>query len=308
MKSKIPYKVVRLLMIASLVVQALLPALVIAETIDKEEKHSRTTLSNAQWEDEKDLQTVIVEGKVEKGTSESNQPEAIVLKGAEFENVRTEKELLDLTEGHYKLEDNKVLLSLSQKSEGTFALKLQVVKDSLVNGKEIAVTLGDQVFTLPIKFEETDKEKATADDKASDKEAETRSEEGKIEAKKQVGNITVKERGLPFATTQPLANGVPWDFVSNSKVSDPNTDSMVDMGFSDVPGAHDGRIWTDKTVRHNLGSLADDQFEVTLSALAQSAPIRAGYQIPADTVFTIDVSGSMTGTDGGRTFTNRSSR
>ncbi len=42
MKSKIPYKVVRLLMIASLVVQALLPALVIAETIDKEEKHSRT--------------------------------------------------------------------------------------------------------------------------------------------------------------------------------------------------------------------------------------------------------------------------
>ncbi|WP_285006684.1 SpaA isopeptide-forming pilin-related protein [Lactococcus garvieae] len=299
MKSKIPYKVVRLLMIASLVVQALLPALVIAETIDKEEKHSRTTLSNAQWEDEKDLQTVIVEGKVEKETSESNQPEAIVLKGAEFENVRTEKELLGLAEGHYKLEDNKVLLSLSQKSEGTFTLKLQVVKDSLVNGKEITVTLGDQVFTLPIKLEEADKEKAAADDKASDKEAETRSEEGKIEAKKQVGNITDKERGLPFATTQPLANGVPWDFVSNSKVSDPNTDSMVDMGFSDVPRAHDGRIWTDKTVRHDLGSLADDQFEVTLSALAQSAPIRAGYQIPADTVFTIDVSGSMTGTDGG---------
>ena len=177
MKSKIPYKVVRLLMIASLVVQALLPALVIAETIDKEEKHSRTTLSNVQWEDEKNLQTVIVEGKVEKETSESNQPEAIVLKGAEFENVRTEKELLGLTEGHYKLEDNKVLLSLSQKSEGTFTLKLQVVKDSLVNGKEIAVTLGDQVFTLPIKLEETDKEKAAADDKASDKEAETRSEE-----------------------------------------------------------------------------------------------------------------------------------
>ena len=75
------------------------------------------------------------------------------------------------------------------------------MKDSLVNGKEIAVTLGDQVFTLPIKLEETDKEKATADDKASDKEAETRSEEGKIDAKKQVGNITDKERGLPFATT-----------------------------------------------------------------------------------------------------------
>lgn len=38
MKSKRLYKVVRLLMIVSLVVQALLPALAIAETIDKEEK------------------------------------------------------------------------------------------------------------------------------------------------------------------------------------------------------------------------------------------------------------------------------
>ena len=62
---------------------------------------------------------------------------------------------------------------------------------------------------------------------------------------------------------------------------------------------HDGRIWTDKTVRHDLGSLEDDQFEVTLSALAQSAPRRTGYQIPADTVFTIDVSGSMTRVDSG---------
>lgn len=307
MKSKRLYKVVRLLMIVSLVVQALLPALAIAETIDKEEKNGRTTLNKAQWEDEKDLQTVIVEGKVEKGTAEDNQPETIVLKGADFENVTTEEKISGLTDGSYKLEDNKVLLNLTEQSEGNFALKLHVVKDSLVNGKEIEVTLGDQVLTLPIKLEETDKEKPTDDEKTSDKEAETKPEkETKPEqesstSKKQVGNIADKERGLPFAMTELLPNaaGLPWDIAKDSKVSDPDTDSLADMGFSDVPGAHDGRIWTDKTVRHDLGSLDDDQFEVTLSALAQSAPIRAGYQIPADTVFTIDVSGSMTRVDPG---------
>lgn len=303
MKSKRLYKVVRLLMIVSLVVQALLPALAIAETIDKEEKNGRTTLNKAQWEDEKDLQTVIVEGKVEKGTAEDNQPETIVLKGADFENVTTEEKISGLTDGSYKLEDNKVLLNLTEQSEGNFALKLHVVKDSLVNGKEIEVTLGDQVLTLPIKLEETDKEKPTDDEKTSDKEAETKPEkETKPEqesstSKKQVGNIADKDRGLPFGTTQTLANGVPWNFVKDSKVSDPDTDA--DMGFSDVPGNHDGRVWTDKTVRHDLGSLEDDQFEVTLSALAQGAPTRAGYQIPADTVFTIDVSGSMTRVDEG---------
>ncbi|WP_270337691.1 SpaA isopeptide-forming pilin-related protein [Lactococcus petauri] len=307
MKSKRLYKVVRLLMIVSLVVQALLPALAIAETIDKEEKNGRTTLNKAQWEDEKNLQTVIVEGKVEKGTAEDNQPETIVLKGADFENVTTEENISGLTEGSYKLEDNKVLLNLTEQSEGNFSLKLYVVKDSLVNGKEIEVTLGDQVLTLPIKLEETDKEKPTDDEKTSDKEAETKPEkETKPEqesstSKKQVGNIADKERGLPFAMTELLPNaaGLPWDIAKDSKVSDPDTDSLADMGFSDVPGAHDGRIWTDKTVRHDLGSLDDDQFEVTLSALAQSAPIRAGYQIPADTVFTIDVSGSMTRVDPG---------
>ncbi len=299
MKSKRLYKVVRLLMIISLVVQALLPALTIAETVDKEEKNGRTTLSNAQWEDEKNPQTVIIEGKVEKGIFENEEPETIVLKGAEFEDVTKEEELSGLTEGSYKLEDNKVVLNLTQESEGTFALKLQVAKDSLVNGKEIAVTLRDQVFTLPIKIETPEKEKPIDDEETSDKEAETEAEKEKVDSKKQVGNITDKERGLPFTMTQTLTNGFPWDFVNNSKVSDPDTDGMADMGFSDTLGAHDGRIWTDKTVRHDLGSLDDDQFEVTLSALAQSAPIRAGYQIPADTVFTIDVSGSMTRVDAG---------
>lgn len=115
-------------------------------------------MNKAQWEDEKDLQTVIVEGKVEKGTAEDNQPETIILKGADFENVTTEEKISGLTDGSYKLEDNKVLLNLTEQSEGNFALKLHVVKDSLVNGKEIEVTLGDQVLTLPIKLEETDKE------------------------------------------------------------------------------------------------------------------------------------------------------
>ena len=65
---------------------------------------------------------------------------------------------------------------------------------------------------------------------------------------------------------------------------------------------------TKQFVTTSAAYLDDDQFEVTLSALAQSAPIRAGYQIPADTVFTIDVSGSMTRVDPGRrTFTYRSS-
>lgn len=229
------------------------------------------------------------------------------MKGADFENVTTEEKISGLTDGSYKLEDNKVLLNLTEQSEGNFALKLHVVKDSLVNGKEIEVTLGDQVLTLPIKLEETDKEKPTDDEKTSDKEAETKPEkEIKPEqesstSKKQVGNIADKDRGLPFAMTELLPNaaGLPWDIAKDNKVSDPDTDSLADMGFSDVPGAHDGRIWTDKTVRHDLGSLDDDQFEVTLSALAQSAPIRAGYQIPADTVFTIDVSGSMTRVDEG---------
>ena len=52
-----------------------------------------------------------------------------------------------------------------------------------------------------------------------------------------------------------MEQALPWDIAKDSKVSDPDTDSLADMGFSDVPGAHDGRIWTDKTVRHDLGSL-----------------------------------------------------
>ena len=76
---------------------------------------------------------------------------------------------------------------------------------------------------------------------------------------------------------------------------DPPTSGQ--MGFSNLYSVHDGRIWTDKTVRAGTGP---DEFNVTLSALAQSFPLTSGYTIPADTVFIIDISGSMTGTDGGQ--------
>jgi len=74
----------------------------------------------------------------------------------------------------------------------------------------------------------------------------------------------------------------------SEQVADPDT--STDMGWLDIPRIQDGRIWTDKSVV--LGT-ADDEFDVTLSALSQSFPITSGYAIPADTVFVIDVSGSM---------------
>ncbi len=289
MKGKELYKGIRLFMIISLVIQALFPVLSIADTLEKEKNPSRIHLSEASWEDEKKTHLVI-DGEILKGNFEEENSETIELEGAEFINIDQQAQLSDITDGHYSLKDNKIFLTLGKESQGKLSLRLQVVKDSLVDGKEIKVTLGDQVLIVPIKIEKSD-------------EASTNAEETSVSEKK-TGTLTDKERGLNLGSTQflPNAQSFPWTIVENSKSSDPNTDGLADMGFSDVPGAHDGRIWTDKTVRHDLGSLSEDQFEVTLSALAQSAPARAGYQIPADTVFTIDVSGSMTRVDspGGR--------
>jgi len=81
-------------------------------------------------------------------------------------------------------------------------------------------------------------------------------------------------------------------FQTTGRVSDPNTSE--NMGFVDVPRVHDGRIWTDKSVDVGLES---DDFTVTFSALSQSFPVTEGYSIPADTVFVIDVSGSMANRD-----------
>ena len=95
-----------------------------------------------------------------------------------------------------------------------------------------------------------------------------------------------------------LANTITYDILN--RVSDPDTSARPgfedQMGFIDVLHVHDGRIWTDKTVRN--GSDVDD-FNITLSALSQSFPLTSGYAIPTDTVFVVDVSGSMTKDDAG---------
>jgi len=75
---------------------------------------------------------------------------------------------------------------------------------------------------------------------------------------------------------------------TSERIVDPDT--SANMGWLDIPRIQDGRIWTDKSI--NLGT-ADDEFNITLSALSQSFPVTSGYAIPADTVFVIDVSGSM---------------
>ncbi|MCL2537440.1 MAG: VWA domain-containing protein [Coriobacteriia bacterium] len=89
-------------------------------------------------------------------------------------------------------------------------------------------------------------------------------------------------------------SATPAAFTITDRVSDP--DSSKQMGFVDVPRVHDGRIWTDKSVQNGTGV---DDFDITLSALSQSFKITQGYEIPADTVFVIDVSGSMGDTDAG---------
>jgi len=80
--------------------------------------------------------------------------------------------------------------------------------------------------------------------------------------------------------------------IYGSRVADPDTSSPDHMGFLDIPRLHDGRIWTDKSVRVNTGTGADD-FTVIFSALSQSFYMSDGYVVPTDTVFIIDISGSM---------------
>ena len=95
---------------------------------------------------------------------------------------------------------------------------------------------------------------------------------------------------LKASGTEIYANGDIPDFEIDrgSRVADPDTSEQ--MGFSNVPRLHDGRVWADKSVKVNT---AADDFTVTLSALSQSFSVTDGYVIPADTVFIFDVSGSM---------------
>ena len=78
----------------------------------------------------------------------------------------------------------------------------------------------------------------------------------------------------------------------DSRIADPDTSSPSHMGFLNIPWLHDGRIWTDKSVQVNTEPDEED-FSVTLSVLSQSYTASAGYVIPTDTVFIIDMSGSM---------------
>jgi uncharacterized protein YegL len=103
-----------------------------------------------------------------------------------------------------------------------------------------------------------------------------------------------------FPPLPPLPPG--FTIVSGSRVADPDTSARSgsetvrteQMGFINIPGIHDGRIWADKTVRVPATPPGqDDEFIVTLSALSQTFSTMEGYTIPSDTVIIIDVSGSM---------------
>ncbi|MCL2819975.1 MAG: VWA domain-containing protein [Oscillospiraceae bacterium] len=94
----------------------------------------------------------------------------------------------------------------------------------------------------------------------------------------------------PFITS--LASTLFYSIDYAGREADPDTSAPANMGFLDIPKLHDGRIWTDKSVNVNTAPGADD-FIVTLSALSQSFSLYDGYVIPTDTVFIIDVSGSM---------------
>ncbi|MCL2222214.1 MAG: VWA domain-containing protein, partial [Oscillospiraceae bacterium] len=121
-----------------------------------------------------------------------------------------------------------------------------------------------------------------------------------------IGFTTLQTGGLP------IREGIN----IRSKVSDVDTSNIIfinppqiSVGGGNVflnSTANDGRIWTDKSVNANkafiydgLGGTVDsiiaqpDELLVTLSALSQTINIRDIIVEPSDTVFVIDVSGSM---------------
>jgi hypothetical protein len=88
----------------------------------------------------------------------------------------------------------------------------------------------------------------------------------------------------PVATA---ANAEEAGFTSLGRVVDDPTGGVT--GFTNTI-TQDGRIWTDKSVAEGDGNY---DFKVTFSALSQAFEVAQGYQVPADTVFVIDLSGSM---------------
>jgi len=105
-----------------------------------------------------------------------------------------------------------------------------------------------------------------------------------------------------------LAETVLGDAVALEKLSDPDTSiPTFSNAINELSGdpVENGRIWTDKSVNadraliHNTAgkpvdsvSAEEDEFLITLSALSQSFTVDTIVE-PSDTVFAIDVSGSM---------------
>jgi len=92
---------------------------------------------------------------------------------------------------------------------------------------------------------------------------------------------------------------------SNFSFSNAIRPGMTDITFVNTP-QNDGRVWTDKSVNNDRAFIYDtsggvvssvpapaNEFLVTLSALSQSINIQNIIVEPSDTVFVIDVSGSM---------------
>lgn len=136
-----------------------------------------------------------------------------------------------------------------------------------------------------------------------------------------ISSIFVFEFGgrinTPEAEATTLSNGV--TLIDGSQVSDIDTSNFVFISQFDAESQgitnyqfintsdNDGRVWTDKSVNMNqafiydtLGGVAGvetsskpEEFLVTYSALSQSVNITNIIVEPSDTVFVIDVSGSM---------------
>lgn len=278
MKRKLLSKVLNIAAIALLIAQIFPGSSLraIADTLDLGGEPPRVNLKVAELDDEAEPEFLSLQGEVKE--SEATENIEITLSGADFIATEQEETLGEIPEATYKVADNKVVLSLTKASTGNFSLKVQIVKESITDG-EIQVTLGEQVLTVPLKTSEMDEAAKSEEEKA---------------ASATLGDTVPRERGLGMSSILPTA-AYPWSIVGGSKVADPATDDVANI-FSNLPAVDDGRIWTDKTVRPIDGQT---DFEVTLSALSQSVPTREGYQIPADTVFTIDVSGSMTKIDPG---------
>ena len=113
---------------------------------------------------------------------------------------------------------------------------------------------------------------------------------------------------IPTVGVPARADDQPTMGIIKTEVDDPTLDSWKNI-FSptDINTEHVGGIWTDKSVltQNNLSALGNvpgltigkDNFLVALSALAANSVIVGQGSKPTDTVFVLDVSGSMSTTE-----------